>query len=929
MTYHSNGPPRHYTTARRTTMSSSAHLILMLFLGLVQQSFAIDSECLSYMNDTDTNQNGRIEQDEYVVFVDQLADGAFHKFFLSTFDELPGEVRDNFFISACAECYDDPAAVCDCDPSEGIEMHGLQREKIVNNDLRTRLDELCHQTRYAIANSQGKTLEPTPKPVVMFQLRQAVTAAPTPSYYQCQIAITIADVDRSNVLTEEEYVAFLNRLSQNQFPSTGFVLLPSFLQTIYQDLSGGEGIVVTGAKPGEDPSVEQTAHLESICQVVGDAINFVLIGETPPSAQIGTAAPVASQNAEGTAAPVAGGTTTPAAAGTPAPVAAGTKAPIPAGTPAPVATGTKAPIPAGTPAPVAAGTPAPVASPPVVPGTAAPVALPIPPTVVSGTTAPNVAPGVATTIASISPSTATPNSAPAVEMAPAAAPVESTTLAPTTSPVQALTGAEPTIDLPACIALIAAADANLDEELLRKDYIVFLGSLSKNDTFSAMVFTALPEVLQTNYNALSGAATGKGIIVTGARQDQNSTAEQQAFLGRVCSDTIAALNSRPVTTTSTLAPMSPPATLPPSGLSPVSSLTDSPVLISEPQTSAPTTATMTIAPSLEATVASTTSVGPNGQVNGTVVNGTVTFVIYNAYGFTAKALRFGGIRNSLRRSMNEMAKEIINVPQRPTPRPVTQGSTQSNSNARLRRRRRLLVTYYNLSASINEMLDETCPENFPEQFLCIAVNASFGIVVGKDDFIQNPGEFYSAKMQDAIEKGRLQYYLKLDTPDSPIAIENGADVGRYEPFLLGFFTVADEGFWTTSTLLSICYSSVFLCLCCTCFCFLNRGRKAPEESKEDAPISAESAPPPKKKGRKSPAEKAKDAKKRETERKKQEAEAKKQAKRAEAESKKQAKQTSKNTVNTTSGGMFDSMTSGATGMKNQMAMAAMKAKIGM
>ena len=878
MTSHSNGLTRRYSykTSRRTTMSRGASLILMLVLGLLRQSVAIDSQCLSYMENSDTNQNGRIDQDEYVVFVDQLADGAFHNFSLLTFDELPEEVRDNFFISACAECFDDPAAVCDCDPSEGIEMYAVQRESLTVND------DVCHQTRYAIANSRGKTLEPMHTPVLIYQLRQAATTAPTPSFYQCQIAITIADVDRSNVLTEEEYLAFLNRLSQNKFPATGFVSLPTFLQTTYQDLSGGEGIVVEGSKPGETASAEQTAQLEKMCLMVGNAINFVLFGE-------GVGAPIAA----GTQATVAA-TSPPIAPGTAAPVAliaTGTPAPIAATLP-PVIPGTEAPVAP----PIAAGTPAPVAATlPVVPGTAAPVG-------VSGTNAPNVAPVVA-----------------------------------------------PTIDLPACITLIAAADANLDEELLRGEYIVFLGSLSNNDTFSAMVFAALPEVLQTNYMTLTGAASGKGIIVTGARQDQTSTAEQQAFLGRVCRDTSAALNSRPATTSSTLAPMLPPATLPLSSLSPVSSLTDSPVSIPEPQTSAPTDIPASQPLSSLSPVSSLTDSPvsiPEPQtsaptdtpapvtiaplVNGTVVNGTVSFVIYNAYGFTAKALRFGGIRNSLRRSMNELAKEIINVPQRPTT--PTQGSTRSNSNARLRRGRRLLVTYYNLSASINEMVDLTCSERYPEQFLCIAVNASFGIVVGEDDVSQNPSEFYSASMQDAIDRGRLQYYLKLDTPDSPIAVEDEGELGVFEKFNIGFFTLSNEGFWTTSTLLSICYSSVFLCLCCSCFCYLNRGRKVPEESKEDG-ISAESAQPPKKKVRKSPAEKAKDAKRREIERKKQAAEAKKKAKKeskmAEAEAKKQAKEKAKNDVSTSSGGMFDSMTSGATGMKNQMAMAAMKAKIGM
>lgn len=193
----------------------------------------------------------------------------------------------------------------------------------------------------------------------------------------------------------------------------------------------------------------------------------------------------------------------------------------------------------------------------------------------------------------------------------------------------------------------------------------------------------------------------------------------------------------------------------------------------------------------------------------------------------------------------------------------------------VRERRRLNVAYMNESASIDTMLDVTCQDGIPVGSNCIVVNASIVMIIANEED-KNIVVTNTQLLQQAINEKKLQKELDKDSPDSPITIEAGDDIQRVEPLLFGYFTVDEQGFWTTTTLLAICYSSVFLCFCTSCFCYLNRRRKVPDEEQDDMTSSERSLP--KKNVKKTPAQKKKEANMRDADKKKEKAESDKRFK---------------------------------------------------
>ena len=406
------------TTSRRGTLRPFLPLVLMLLLGILERSLAVDSECSSYLAQSDVNQDGNLDKDEYISFVDELSNGAYLDVFLLSFDELPTEVQLNYFNYSCTRCTNDPSCACH-DASEGIDIFGFTKGQ--SADQWSLLENFCFQTRLAIGNSQAKARDatvPVSSPVIdtksyylgvpsvesTLQLRQASTPAPTPSYLQCSIAMTIADLDHDSLLNQDEYVGLINRLSGNQF-SNAFFFLPVIMQSTYSELQYNgafAGINVNGSKPGDIPTDAQLADLENICNAIVGAINFVLYGETTPvSTPTPTAVPIPSAT---TAAPAINSTPNPTMAATPDPT---TTAPV---TPAPIVATTPVPTLPKTLAPTAAPTPIPT----IVAATPIPTVATTPTPTMAATTIPIVAitptPTVAATKTPIPAPTPTPKS---------------------------------------------------------------------------------------------------------------------------------------------------------------------------------------------------------------------------------------------------------------------------------------------------------------------------------------------------------------------------------------------------------------------------------------------------------------------------------------------------------------------------------------
>lgn len=91
---------------------------------------------------------------------------------------------------------------------------------------------------------------------------------------QCSLALVIRNTDRDDMITEDEFVGVINQLTSSAYLGVAFDALPCSLQatfTLYAD-STTNAIDVTGTKPGETPSEEQSQHISALCT---DIIAFV------------------------------------------------------------------------------------------------------------------------------------------------------------------------------------------------------------------------------------------------------------------------------------------------------------------------------------------------------------------------------------------------------------------------------------------------------------------------------------------------------------------------------------------------------------------------------------------------------------------------------------------------------------------------------
>lgn len=118
---------------------------------------------------------------------------------------------------------------------------------------------------------------PTPIPTLApTQTQSPVSATESPTslptidvdagtFESCLIILSFADVDRDDLLNQQEYVRFINRWSGVTYVGEPFEELDPALQQNYVFLAQGqeEGIDVTGSKPGQ--AVQDDAHLQRFC----------------------------------------------------------------------------------------------------------------------------------------------------------------------------------------------------------------------------------------------------------------------------------------------------------------------------------------------------------------------------------------------------------------------------------------------------------------------------------------------------------------------------------------------------------------------------------------------------------------------------------------------------------------------------------------
>jgi len=243
-----------------------------------------ERQCFVAMTIGDTDRNNLLfREPEWVTFANTISGGDFG--ITLPFVDLPGPVRVVFEDFSAGE--------------DSVSVLGSKPGVTPTNEQLVYLQNMCRQISISIVAGEQPPLDPEPTPAPV-QAPSPSEQSPTVSFPICRNAIIVSDLNRDDYLNEEEYVRFVNRLSDNEWAGDTYDAIPAVLQDTYVDVTDETGqIPVVGSKPGQVPTPEQEDHLNRLCFDTDEAIDIAINGVPPtpngaPTPAPGRPAPTAS-----------------------------------------------------------------------------------------------------------------------------------------------------------------------------------------------------------------------------------------------------------------------------------------------------------------------------------------------------------------------------------------------------------------------------------------------------------------------------------------------------------------------------------------------------------------------------------------------------------------------------------------------------------
>jgi hypothetical protein len=232
------------------------------------------TQCNTALSIADLSRDDLLDESEYVRFINRLSNNEYSG---QLFSDLPGNIQDVY----------DKFATTDSQ----IDVFGSKPGQSASSEQDEFLDGLCCETDLAVQNPGASTEDqPTMAPQPSEAPGPTESLPPTFGESYCRTSMASVDFNRDDLLNEEEYVLFLNRLTSNQFADLTFDELDVTLQQNFETLIGPDDqINIFGSKPGQSASDEQEANLDNICLETAIALNGVDSSNPPP---VSTAAPV-------------------------------------------------------------------------------------------------------------------------------------------------------------------------------------------------------------------------------------------------------------------------------------------------------------------------------------------------------------------------------------------------------------------------------------------------------------------------------------------------------------------------------------------------------------------------------------------------------------------------------------------------------------
>jgi hypothetical protein len=244
---------RQQATTKRI-VDSVMLLLLSVFLLLSTAGGALDTTyCRAKLIDADKNSDERLDETEFVDIVKQLSDGAFGKG--ASIESLPSALQLTFARLSS--------------PSETINLVRTTAD---------RLDEICdeinssiHQALFStgVAGSVHPCLQLLDHPSRNLQSGNV-------SFFECVLAMNSADNNNDSLLNQNEYIAYVNLLSDGLYQGESLATVPAEIRQNFFQLAGDLGkIDISGSAPGDGQTTGQIENLQNICTSTVNAIALV------------------------------------------------------------------------------------------------------------------------------------------------------------------------------------------------------------------------------------------------------------------------------------------------------------------------------------------------------------------------------------------------------------------------------------------------------------------------------------------------------------------------------------------------------------------------------------------------------------------------------------------------------------------------------
>ncbi len=276
--------------------------VLMLFLFslslVIPRASALDTSCHAELIKADKNGNARLDGTEFVDAVHQLSEGAIGK--ASSLEDLPYVLRNTFDKLSC-QCDQVKQDVCCGEDSKAIDFIRLKDRIPYDADICGEIKNSIRQALQARAPSSApKSAIEFPCPTLVSQSRNLQSLNVT--FIECIRAMNSADSNNDNFLNQNEYITFVNLLSDGQYEGESLATVPVEIRRNFFQLAGDNGFIdISGSKPGDGQTPEQIDNLQNICTSTVNAINAAN-GQTvaptaAPTASTPTMAPIFDQSA--------------------------------------------------------------------------------------------------------------------------------------------------------------------------------------------------------------------------------------------------------------------------------------------------------------------------------------------------------------------------------------------------------------------------------------------------------------------------------------------------------------------------------------------------------------------------------------------------------------------------------------------------------